>query len=87
MDNPYSAPNNPQYQQPQYQPPQYQPPQYQPPQPPVQTELIRELAPEGKPFDTWRFYRGLNRWSWIILGVSGGISLLTLLLVAGGVIG
>lgn len=82
MDNPYSAPNNPQYQ-----PPQYQPPQYQPPQPVVQTELIRELAPEGKQFDTWRFYRSLLRWGWIILAVSGGITLLTLLLVAGGVIG
>lgn len=87
----YQAPQYPQYpeqQYPQYQAPQYlQYPQqqYLQPQPP-RTELINALAPEDKKISTWAFYRPLIRWGWIILAVSGGISLLTLALVAGGVI-
>lgn len=74
-------PSMPQYSQ--YQTPQS--PQYSQPKPP-RTELVCEIAPEDKKINTRAFYRPLIRWGWAILAVSGGISLLTLALLAGGVI-
>lgn len=89
----YQAPQ-PQYQapQPQYQYPQYQAPQYKATQPAVQpapkppkSELVCKLAAEDKKIDSCRVYHKFEIWGLIILIASGAISLLALLLVAGGI--